>query len=309
MKAANPSTAPDLLSDWPQGFLEMLGDLQTADQTLYDLMALEIWSIAQTLDEAFPGLWTQYMENRQRLVHDYLSTRRQPQEADSGRSSRRIFSVNEAVQTASRLSHWQAATQALTTLADQDFRVLETEAVPERLPEKPPEPSQDVRLLPLPHLYRPPVVQVPNSADATAATVVPVSIACWTTRHFGQGATAQDRPSLRSQETVTLLPGDSLTCGLGFVLQGVRSPLGFRLVEGLLDQGLIVESVEVQDSGELAVTLKHHASQPLALQAGKPLGRVEFRSLAIHLRSLRRSYGTRFRNRAPQPPAAVSLTA
>lgn len=308
MKAAHSSTAPDFLSDWPQGFLEMLGDLQTADQTLHDLMALEIWSMAQTLDEAFPGLWAQYMENRQRLVHDYLSNRRQPQDSDNGQPSRRIFSVNEAVQTASRLSHWQAATQALTTLSDQDFLVLEPEAAPESLPEMRPEPPQDIRLLPLPHLYRPPVVQVPTSAEATAATVVPVSIACWTTRHFGLGATAQDAAALRSQESVVLKPGDSLACGLGFALQGVRSPLGFRLVDALVNQGLLVESLEVQAAGELVVTLKHHASQPLELQAGKPLGRVEFRSLAVHLRSLRRSYGTRFRNRVPQP-AAVSLTA
>lgn len=308
MKAAHPSTAPDFLSDWPQGFLEMLGDLQTADQTLHDLMALEIWSMAQTLDEAFPGLWAQYMENRQRLVRDYLSDRRQPQEADSGQSSRRIFSVNEAVQTASRLSHWQAATQALTTLCDQDFMVLETEAAPEPLPEKPPEPSQDVRLLPLPHLYRPPVVQVPSSADATAATVVPVSIACWTTRHFWQGSTAQEAPALRSQETVVLEPSDSLTCGLGFALQGVRSPLGFRLVDALVGQGLSVEALTLQDSGELTVTLSYQAAQPLEIQAGKPLGRVEFSALAIHLRSLRRSYGNRFRNRVSQS-AAISLTA
>ncbi len=282
----------------------MLGDLQTADQTLHDLMALEIWSMAQTLDEAFPGLWAQYMENRQRLVHDYLSDRRQPPQTDSGRS-RRIFSLNEAVQTASRLSHWQAATQTLTTLADQELMVLEAEAAPEPLPE----PPQDVRLLPLPHLYRPPVVQVPTSADATAATVVPVSIACWTTRRFWQVSTAQDAPVLRSQETVVLEPGDSLTCGLGFALQGVRSPLGFRLVDALVGQGLSVELLTVQDSGELAVILNYRADRPLEIRAGKPLGRVEFSALAIHLRSLRRSYGAHFRNGITQQPAAASMTA
>lgn len=51
-------------------------ELQRADQTFYNMMTLEIWSLAQTMDELQPGFWADYMRNRQTIVQQYIQERR-----------------------------------------------------------------------------------------------------------------------------------------------------------------------------------------------------------------------------------------
>lgn len=51
-------------------------ELQRADQTFYNMMTLEIWSLAQTMDEIQPGFWADYMRNRQTIVQQYIKERR-----------------------------------------------------------------------------------------------------------------------------------------------------------------------------------------------------------------------------------------
>lgn len=71
--------------------------LRRSDRSLYNLMALEVWSIARTMDEILPGFWSRFMENRQvalkqfvkhrkdRPVEDFLASQgssEQPSQAD-----------------------------------------------------------------------------------------------------------------------------------------------------------------------------------------------------------------------------------
>lgn len=62
-----------------RGIADSIDELRRADQTFYNLMTLEIWSLAQTMDELKPGFWADYMRNRQAIVRQYIQERRQEQ--------------------------------------------------------------------------------------------------------------------------------------------------------------------------------------------------------------------------------------
>ncbi len=66
-----------------RGIADSIDELRRADQTFYNLMTLEIWSLAQTMDELKPGFWADYMRNRQAIVRQYIQERRQEQPSSS----------------------------------------------------------------------------------------------------------------------------------------------------------------------------------------------------------------------------------
>nr|WP_290223074.1 hypothetical protein [Trichocoleus desertorum] len=66
---SSPLTSSRDVASW-------IKELQSADQTFYNMMTLEIWSLAQTMDEIQPGFWADYMRNRQTIVQQYLKERR-----------------------------------------------------------------------------------------------------------------------------------------------------------------------------------------------------------------------------------------
>jgi hypothetical protein len=55
--------------------LQWLDQLQRSDRSLYNLMALEVWAIAQTMDGLVPGFWNRFMENRQLALKEFLDHR------------------------------------------------------------------------------------------------------------------------------------------------------------------------------------------------------------------------------------------
>jgi len=50
--------------------------LRRSDRSLYNLMALEVWSIAQTMDARVPGFWNRFMENRQLALKEFVAHRK-----------------------------------------------------------------------------------------------------------------------------------------------------------------------------------------------------------------------------------------
>jgi hypothetical protein len=63
-------SAPQMnIDQWLEG-------LRRFDQSLYNLMALEVWSIAQTMDSLTPGFWNRFMENRQSAVRQFIERQR-----------------------------------------------------------------------------------------------------------------------------------------------------------------------------------------------------------------------------------------
>lgn len=55
--------------------LQWLEQLRNSDRSLYNMMALEVWSIAQTMDNLIPGFWNRFMENRQLALQEFLAQR------------------------------------------------------------------------------------------------------------------------------------------------------------------------------------------------------------------------------------------
>lgn len=64
-------------------FEQWLEMLQKSDRSFYNLMAMEVWSIAKTMDGLLPGFWTRFMSHRQTALKQFL----QHKHAQSGTDS------------------------------------------------------------------------------------------------------------------------------------------------------------------------------------------------------------------------------
>lgn len=51
---------------------QWLERLRHSDRALYNSMALEVWSIARTMDNLIPGFWSRFMENRQTALKQFV---------------------------------------------------------------------------------------------------------------------------------------------------------------------------------------------------------------------------------------------
>ena len=51
---------------------QRLEDLQRADRSLYKMMGMEVWSIAKTMDDLYPGFWNQFMANRRIAMKKFI---------------------------------------------------------------------------------------------------------------------------------------------------------------------------------------------------------------------------------------------
>ncbi|MBD2184629.1 hypothetical protein H6S82_09085 [Planktothrix sp. FACHB-1355] len=51
---------------------ERLEDLERADRSLYKMIGMEVWSIAKTMDDIYPGFWNQFMANRRIAMKNFI---------------------------------------------------------------------------------------------------------------------------------------------------------------------------------------------------------------------------------------------
>jgi hypothetical protein len=58
---------------------QWLESLRRNDRTFYNMMAMEVWSIAKSMDKLLPGFWSRFMENRQVAVKNFVRDRRPPE--------------------------------------------------------------------------------------------------------------------------------------------------------------------------------------------------------------------------------------
>jgi hypothetical protein len=63
---------------------QWIESFQQTDQSLYNMMAMEVWSIATTMDTIAPGFWNRFMENRQIALKQVM---RQKQDKGSVKNS------------------------------------------------------------------------------------------------------------------------------------------------------------------------------------------------------------------------------
>lgn len=57
---------------WERELMEQLQSLQHEDETLYSMLAVDIWALAKTIDEFQPGFWSAFMKNREKALKQFL---------------------------------------------------------------------------------------------------------------------------------------------------------------------------------------------------------------------------------------------
>jgi hypothetical protein len=291
-----------------QNHLESTRELTTwikerhqADQTLYHMMSVELYAIAQTMDEVQPGFWSDYMRNRQEIFQQSLQERQQrsrtiqrpkPELVTRKRSAfaRTAGSVAkpDPTPTAERVS-------VFSNVLDQELPPMEVAqpalSVPVRVVSGLSEiqkgrisvstPAALPPLTGLPHLVRPPLVKTSPTPTPAASTddCAPVAIACWLTSHFWLPSTqaGQNGWVFKCLDTITLEPGQSIICQLGFQLSDATAPVRTQLVKRWRSYGLTVNWINSPSNdssthpAEAAVKLTHRGDQPCTLQAGQAL--------------------------------------
>lgn len=55
-----------------RALLEQIDSLKREDEMLHNILAIDIWAIAKTMDEFAPGFWTAFMKNREQALKRFL---------------------------------------------------------------------------------------------------------------------------------------------------------------------------------------------------------------------------------------------
>lgn len=67
---------PGSFEDLPTMSLEQwIETLRRSDRAFYNMIALEVWSIAKTMDNLLPGFWNRFMNNRRLALKQYIQHR------------------------------------------------------------------------------------------------------------------------------------------------------------------------------------------------------------------------------------------
>lgn len=53
--------------------LDQLNTLKREDETLYNILAVDVWALAKTMDEFHPGFWSAFMKNREKALKRFIS--------------------------------------------------------------------------------------------------------------------------------------------------------------------------------------------------------------------------------------------
>ncbi|MBD1920437.1 hypothetical protein H6F77_04790 [Microcoleus sp. FACHB-831] len=53
--------------------LEQLNTLKREDETLYNILAVDVWALAKTMDEFQPGFWSAFMTNREKAMKRFIA--------------------------------------------------------------------------------------------------------------------------------------------------------------------------------------------------------------------------------------------
>jgi len=62
-----------LTADLKRKIFEQIKSLQQEDERLYNILAVDVWALAKTMDEFQPGFWTAFMKNRDKALKRFLA--------------------------------------------------------------------------------------------------------------------------------------------------------------------------------------------------------------------------------------------
>ncbi|MDJ1176422.1 hypothetical protein [Roseofilum capinflatum] len=66
-------TNKDFTASKTRQLLDQINSLKREDETLYNILAVDVWALAKTMDEFQPGFWTAFMKNREKALKRFMS--------------------------------------------------------------------------------------------------------------------------------------------------------------------------------------------------------------------------------------------
>lgn len=54
-------------------FHDQLDSLKREDETLNNILAVDVWALAKTMDEFYPGFWSAFMKNREKALKRFIT--------------------------------------------------------------------------------------------------------------------------------------------------------------------------------------------------------------------------------------------
>lgn len=76
------TTNGDQQSAQERALIEQINSLKREDETLYNILAVDVWALAKTMDEFHPGFWAAFMKNREKALKRFMaeSAKNKPQD-------------------------------------------------------------------------------------------------------------------------------------------------------------------------------------------------------------------------------------
>lgn len=68
-----------------RAILEQINSLKREDERLYNILAVDVWALAKTMDEFQPGFWAAFMKNREKALKRFLAEMMKSKPADTKR--------------------------------------------------------------------------------------------------------------------------------------------------------------------------------------------------------------------------------
>ncbi len=53
--------------------MEEIKSLKREDEMLHNILAVDVWALAKTMDEFQPGFWAAFMKNREKALKQFLA--------------------------------------------------------------------------------------------------------------------------------------------------------------------------------------------------------------------------------------------
>jgi hypothetical protein len=72
-RPAIPSPTPTSVPNSDEALFERIDSLRREDETLYNILAVDVWALAKTMDEFQPGFWSEFMKNREQALRRFMS--------------------------------------------------------------------------------------------------------------------------------------------------------------------------------------------------------------------------------------------
>ncbi len=71
-----PTSSPSIPATGDEhhdALLAKLDSLRREDETLNNILAVDVWALAKTMDEFQPGFWSEFMKTRERALRRFMN--------------------------------------------------------------------------------------------------------------------------------------------------------------------------------------------------------------------------------------------